>query len=139
MGLPLVILPYSSGYYRENNNNYLENYSLSIEKNNFQEKKSRIYNLLKRDIGEIYVFKPKKVKRKEWNRKQELEKKFEKKIYPKLLTSFPDKYGRGIGGPYFKVLAIQTNYLKPGYHKFNILFKLEDLKRFRGFQITNSN
>lgn len=138
MGLPLVILPYSSRFYRElDNNNYLDSYDLSIDKNNFQEKKSIIYNYLKRDIGELYVHKPKNVKRKEWNRKEELEKKYEKKIYPKLLKYFPDKYGLGIGGPYFKVLAIQTDYIKPGYHKFNILFKLEDLKRFRGFLVTN--
>ena len=70
------------------------------------------------------------MKRKEW---------IKEIIYPILLKSFPDKYGQGIGGPYFEVIAIQSNYLKSGYHKYNILFKLEDLKRLRGFQITNDN
>lgn len=53
----------------------------------------------------------------------------------KLLT----KYTGGYSGLYFNLLCLQTNYIKPGYHKINIQMNLEDLKKLRGFQITNSN
>ena len=67
-----------------NINDYMNIYSLSIEKNEFQNKKNRIYNILKREIekDEAYPPKPKKMKRKEWI--QEVEKKYEEKIYQKL-------------------------------------------------------
>ena len=37
------------------------------------------------------------------------------------------------------LICLQTNYIKPGYHKINIQMNLEDLKKLRGFEITNSN
>jgi hypothetical protein len=43
------------------------------------------------------------------------------------------------GGWDFNILCLQTNYIKPGYHKINIQMNLEDLKKLRGFEITNSN
>ena len=56
----------------------------------------------------------------------------------KLLKLLP-KYTGGWDGLYFNILCLQTNYIKPGYHKINIQMNLEDLKKLRGFEITNSN
>jgi hypothetical protein len=88
-----------------------------------------------------YPAKPKGIKRKDWSKY--VEKKIDHFLYQKLLSELPVRDGGKsccyTKSPLYNVLAIQSDFETKGIHVFISLFNLNDLKKFRGFQITNSN